>query len=210
MSTSGAFGFILDGNEKIIFNSTDSYPVGLGNCILTYLQNVTDFGEFRKQIFNLKIIGDKNPTSSQIKKCEKIDTVNLNVSSQSINDWNCLLAKTQGDIDKLIEVGFMVQNKDVLLDSLICEWAYIINFDTYNLEVYKGLNEFPNGAGRYANQYIKDLYPHSTIYYGINLIAKVNLYELPSALYDKWDDTGAYNLHIEYDNEWKNQIIRVG
>ena len=44
----------------------------------------------------------------------------------------------------------MPDSHEFLLDSLFCEYAYLINLDTLKLEVYRGFNQDPKAAGRYA------------------------------------------------------------
>jgi len=209
MSTTGVFGFIINDVEKVTFNHSHSYPGGLGNDILNYINAVTDFGELRVQVSDMKLVGKKKPTRTQIKKCEVADTINLDVGKQSDNDWMCLLNKAQGVPSKLIEIGLMIDTKDLLINSFMCEWAYIINLDTNELEVYKGVNAHPSGSGRYANKQ-SDM-GYSIPYYGVNLIKKFNFNELPDKFDDVYDDEiNAYNFHIIYDDEdWKNETIRI-
>lgn len=47
MSTRGAYGFILNGEEKITYNHCDSYPSYLGINILKFLVK-KKFGRFEK------------------------------------------------------------------------------------------------------------------------------------------------------------------
>ena len=63
-----------------------------------------------------------------------------------------------------------------LIDSLFCEYAYLINLDTNKFEVYVGFNKNPNAAGRYAKN---TLYKNDEkIYYGVKLVEEINLNDL--------------------------------
>ena len=63
-----------------------------------------------------------------------------------------------------------------LIDSLFCEFAYIINLDTNKLEYYEGFNLDPNAPGRYAKNNIKK--NDEKIYYGVALIKEFDLIDL--------------------------------
>ena len=63
-----------------------------------------------------------------------------------------------------------------LLDSLFCEFAYIINLDSKKLEVYEGFNLNPNAPGRYAKYYFNK--NREKVYYGVTLVEELNLSDL--------------------------------
>ena len=44
----------------------------------------------------------------------------------------------------------MLTARDFINSSLFCEWGYIVNFDTQELEVYRGFQEERHDKGRYA------------------------------------------------------------
>lgn len=112
------------------------------------------------------------------------------VGSRSPTDWYCLLRETQGDLSAYDEVDHMIDSSEFLLDSLFCEWAYIINVDVGVLEVYKGFNRRAGGSGRYAGT-TKD-----NRYWGVALVASVPLTDLFNLSTDeryqlvgKWEET---------------------
>jgi hypothetical protein len=58
----------------------------------------------------------------------------------------------QGDLNAYKEgLSYMIDNSDFIKDSVFCEWAYIINLDTNELEVYKGFQDTPSNS-RYGNK----------------------------------------------------------
>jgi len=126
MSTRGAYGFRLNGRDKLTYNHSDSYPTGLGVEVARLLARTT----------KTKLI----PIVERIKLVED-------------NDENYRrLRDTQGDLRAYLDgLTEMIDNKKFLTDSLFCEWAYIINLDTGRLEVYEGYNKDPKARGRYAN-----------------------------------------------------------
>ena len=73
-----------------------------------------------------------------------------------------------------------------LLDSLFCEFAYIINLDTNKFEVYVGFNKNPNAAGRYAKYTLyKD---YENVYYGVKLVKEIELIDLFAGKYSIVDN----------------------
>jgi hypothetical protein len=136
MSTRGAYGFHKDGETKVTYNHSDSYPSGLGSKVIKFVRATPV--EKLKEIYDQIVLvnSDSTPTEEQIKKAEKYfnDQVGQNVKT----DWYSLLRKSQGDLFAYKEgLTFMIDGVSFLQDSLFCEWAYIINLDDEVLEVYK-------------------------------------------------------------------------
>ena len=213
MGTRGAIGFISDKKEYITYNHFDSYPDGLGNDVLNFLNSTRlTVDVMKERVKEIRLINERKdePTDEDIKKCMLAKTVNTGVSEQSFQDWYCLLREAQGKLDKYLEVGIMPDNHDFLLDSLFCEWAYIINLDTSKLEVYKGFNRNQNGKGRYAKKYLKTEHRETVEYYGVTLVAEIDLFNLPKAFGEYYnEDDDSYSLKLIYDEEWKNEEITL-
>jgi hypothetical protein len=196
MGTRGSFGFRVNGEDKLMYNHSDSYPSGLGLDLLAFLKGI-NMATLKKKVAKLTAVdNDKaRPTAAQKAKCRKAGTVNLGVAEQSENDWYCLIRNAQGDLGKLLEVGFFDEGNTFVLDSIFCEWAYIVNLDTGKLEVYEGFNEgfrvpggkwkpkFPNG--RYANDMsdsdnARRIASGEEPYFGVHLVAEFPLDKLPA------------------------------
>lgn len=65
-----------------------------------------------------------------------MENTNLLVSTQSTNDWYCLLRECQGSIIKVLESGYLYNHVDNYGIPCWQEYAYIINFDTNKLDFY--------------------------------------------------------------------------
>ena len=170
MGTRGAYGFHVNGKDKVTYNHFDSYPSGLGADVVRFIQE-TDDAELER-IANKIVLVDEGgrPTGRQVVQCSDAGTVNLGVSEQSLEDWYCLLRNAQGDLNVYKgDLPYMIDSASFLSDSLFCEWAYIINLDTEELEVYEGFNKRPDAPGRYANT------ETDNGYFGVKLIDVVNL-----------------------------------
>ena len=66
----------------------------------------------------------------------------------------------------------MIDSSGFLLDSLFCEWAYIVNLDTGKLELYRGFNKKPSD-GRYGNILEDKPEWREAEYYGVALIGEI-------------------------------------
>ena len=84
---------------------------------------------------------EDKPTTVHVAKAIKNKSYNKNVGNSSKNDYYyyCLTRETQGDLDAIVSLGFMIDSKAFLKDDLMCEWAYIINLDSEKLDVYTGI-----------------------------------------------------------------------
>lgn len=153
MSTRGAYGFRVDGIDKIAYNQCDSYPEALGEAIVHSVvawRNQGTPDQLRERVRAVRLIakGEK-PTAEDVKRCARY--TNLNVSRKSTDDWYCLLRGAQGDIDAAVECGIILDSADFLKDSTFCEYAYIVNLDELKFEVYKGFQKEPHANGRYGS-----------------------------------------------------------
>lgn len=161
MGTRGALGFRIGEQDKVVYNHFDSYPSGLGVNVLTDLQ--THFigqpfdavlAQLHKVASELRLIvdGKPEPTEADIKRYQKF--ANTSVDSGELTDWYVLLRNAQGGLKAYLsgDLDIMDSAASFLLDSLFCEWAYIINMDIETFEIYKGFNKDPEAPGRYAAQ----------------------------------------------------------
>jgi hypothetical protein len=165
MSTSGVVAFQKDGELKAVYNHWDSYPKVLGNEVLRFLRE-TDVGVITT-IFDVMISSDQEVTNFY-------DFIDF---TTSLND-----------------VFYYEDVTDLMYNSLWCEWAYIINLDDYQLEVYKGYSK-EKPAGRFA-----DIKLEGTDFYPVTLLHVYNFKELPKKFNsNKAEDLDAQYAFIELD-----------
>lgn len=154
MGTRGAFGVIINEKEKISYNHFDSYPDGKGVEVLGWLRNVVADGNLevvRKLAEEARVVSDDTPPTAEDKERLKRFT-NLNVSEQSDDDWYCLMREAQGDLQLTLESGYIYDGSNFPLDSLFCEWGYVVDLDNEVLEVYKGFQHSLPQKGRWAGR----------------------------------------------------------
>lgn len=171
MGTRGLYGLRKNGIDKTTYNHWDSYPEGLGSNVLNFIRNhsIEEINNFYDKI--VLVDGNSTPTEEQKINCVENNFVDLSVSTQSEDDWYCLLRMTQGDLETLYQCDtpYMIDNNRYICNSLFCEYAYIINLDTNLLEFYKGFQHFPQAGNRYG------IKPNEYGYYPCKLFAVIPL-----------------------------------
>lgn len=142
MGTRGLYGFYYKGKFYVIYNHFDSYPSGLGCNIVNEIQNEMDkYGNLDRWIEmlkNIKVLSETTqptqPTQQDIDKLAPY--TDLSISNKSTFDWYCLLSKTQGSINKVFESGYLLNHVNDEQEPYFQEYAYIVNFDTNQLDFY--------------------------------------------------------------------------
>ncbi len=144
MSTRGYYGIRKNGELKGTYNHWDSYPSGLGKDLVETINKIKK--EDRIKVLSdtfdyIKLVDDDTPpTKEQRDMCLKANTVDLHVGGCSLDEWYCLLRKTQGDLGFYINrvIPYMENGNDFVDDALYCEWGYIIDLDKNKFEVIYG------------------------------------------------------------------------
>lgn len=136
MTTRGAVGFFVRGKEKVTYSESDSYPAKLGKEVLDFCLAY--------------------PVAAILDAASRVELVDTEEDGESFAGLDSYMSGARR----------MLDCKDFLLDSLFCEYAYIINLDTEKLEFYLGQNKSPRGAGRYGG--LKET--PSAEYYGVVLV----------------------------------------
>ena len=124
MTTKGAWGFIINKKEKIIFIKADAYPNHLGI-----------------QVLDLVLHND-------LKELEHIAKIIKNTKDKNKLKGDYPEFYTYGKSNQI----YISNQNQMLHDSLFCQYAYIINIDTSLVEIYTGDNQNPKAYGRYASK----------------------------------------------------------
>lgn len=138
MSTRGLYGFHKSGIDKLTYNHLDSYPDWLGKKIVEFCKCAGRDG-MNSLFDHIELVSeDAMPSPKQIEYCMEHD---LGVDG---GDWDWTLRPNQGCpenwlpfIDSGLKI-YMIDSLPFIKDSLMCEYAYIVNLDTDQLEFYCG------------------------------------------------------------------------
>jgi hypothetical protein len=152
MGTRGVIGFVVDGQEKLTYNHFDSYPSGVGYEVLNWLRTLSGskLDEVWDKAKALTLVNaDDKPTPGQIEALKTY--ADQGVSTNQLDDWYVLLRQAQGSLGAFLDAGYAPDSHEFPLDSLFCEWAYVIDFDQIVFEVYKGFQKVQPTEGRWKD-----------------------------------------------------------
>lgn len=183
MSTRGTFGVRIHQNDKLMYNHSDSYPSGLGVDLLTQLRKAlaepNGLHNLKLQAEKLLMVDSKvKPTEAQQKALAPYS--DFGVDDGSPENWYCLTRLLQGDLIKTLKAGIGLESKTFILNSVMCEWAYIVNLDEDTFEVYTGFQEKKHKKGRYGSLKREKEHPDQSDYYGCALVKTFDLNALPT------------------------------
>ncbi|KAF8901878.1 hypothetical protein CPB84DRAFT_1824505 [Gymnopilus junonius] len=143
MGTRGLLGFIIAAQRYGSYNHWDSYPSGLGADIVKFILGLgpENCDEMAKLVAEITWVNEaEKPTVEIQDKYSKAGFSNVGIGEQSLSDWYCLLAKTQGAAAlpaiQSGELKHMIDSRDFLANGLFCEWAYFIDFENRKLETW--------------------------------------------------------------------------
>jgi hypothetical protein len=192
-ATAGLLGFAPEhGGLKATVIPADAHPAGAGLTVLRFVRQlvkdhaVTDASErvSRINVHFPEAEGDPDP--------EEIAALKRWAAPGTNPDWPVtwwtLLAKTLGDPDAILTAGHMASAHEFAVDSLHCEWGYVVNFADQVIEVYRGYQTEPPTAGRWAGEEfpedraVRDARraEHGRDFYAINEVARLPFGDLPT------------------------------
>jgi len=128
MGTRGFIGLIIDGHEKITYNHFDSYPEHLGVHVLSDLRDLLSTG-----------------LESLREKARALQLVDEESNYHRLRDL-------QGELKMSLEAGELIDDHNFPLDSLFCEWGYLVDLDAETFEVYRGFQKELPTLGRWVGR----------------------------------------------------------
>lgn len=181
MGTRHLIGVILDGDFRIAqYGQWDGYPSGQGVTVLDFCRSVK-LEKFKDKVRGVRFATDEDQKSVD-DFLESIGSANgwltMEQSNQFQAKFPALSRDVGSDILAMVNSGsaeFLQDSRDFALDSLFCEWAYVLDLDTDTLEVYQGFQKSPHECGRWGGQKAE-----KSDYYPVKMVQAYSLYELPN------------------------------
>jgi hypothetical protein len=162
-------GVVLDGEFKVgQYGQWDGYPSGQGTHVLGFLKD-TDIEVFKDKVRELRWI-----TQPEINA--------VNADPNWTTNFPHLSRGAGAEILDMVltgDVPFVFDQSDFALDSLFCEWAYVLDLDKGELEVYEGFQKTPPTEGRWVGKMDDDQKSNPDPYYPVALKKTYKFSELP-------------------------------
>lgn len=184
MGTRGLTAVIVDEQHRVAqYGQWDHYPGGQGVKVLEFcrknLSTIKGRKQFKAMVAKTRFIDDAELLRlwDEVGADSKSGFVSLAKSEEFSKKFPSLHRDTGAEILTLVLVGEtrLQDGMEFINESLMCEWAYMVNLDTGKLEVYKGYQDKPHQKGRYAG-YV----PNAGDYYACALVAEYALNRLPT------------------------------
>jgi hypothetical protein len=167
MSTRGLLGFVHKGEIRASYNHFDSYPEGLGQGIVNLCNIIVDWDGFTSRYEKIKWI------SKQKKPIKYLSGKEIIMEILKDNPLTLL------------------DEQDFAQDDIFCEYAYMINLDTKELEIY---------ASNYHTNY-----DQSQAKLPLNLLVVYPLDNIPNNWLDSLNqEKSAINI------DWKDRLKKSG
>lgn len=177
MGTRSSIGVHVNGKDKLTYNQYDGYPTGVGKDVFKQVCDLIQsegWDKVKKMAVKLRQVQTSRKFTAKQK--EKYGKYWEQVSTGE--DMYSLLRGLQGELGLMLKEGIMTKHNAFILDSLFCEWAYILNVDNKTFEIYQGFQKEPPTAGRYKDA------PADNGYYACNLIYTIQLSDDVNHLYN--------------------------
>src|SRR5260221_4926153 len=143
--TRGIFGWFLNRKFYVFYNHNNSYDVEdecLGE-VGTALKS-GEIKSWKTSVSSLKVINGTIPTEVDIKKLQPF--TDLSVSSQTTQDWYCLLRNTQGSLKSVLNCGYL---ENFVNEQNIPHWQdvnFIVNLDKDQIDFYDSNGKCTNST----------------------------------------------------------------
>jgi len=169
MGTRNLTAGMIDGEYKVAqYGQWDGYPSGQGITALKFLRSA-NIDEFKAKVKQTRFLTKED--GERIDK-EYGDKWQKHYPQLSRDSGAGILSLVNGGVTELQNtIGFAG-------DSLMCEYAYVVDLDNNEFEIYEGFNQSPITEGRFISG-DKGL-EKSNGYEPVVLIKKYSIGDLPS------------------------------
>ncbi len=150
MGTRNLTCVIKDGEYKIAqYGQWAGYPTGQGQTIVEFLLKKGNTESLEKSLSKLRYLDREGIDKDFIEEYSK--NAPDNRTPDQIKWWSLYMSRDIGA--KILQAIAYSEDEEIIIanrinfanDSLFCEFAFVINLDTKELEVFKGFNTKPLG-----------------------------------------------------------------
>lgn len=138
---------VAEGDYKVAqYGQWDGYPSGQGKTVLRFIHD-NDMQAFKQKLANVQWITEEEHDAALRSVGAPDGMLDMDQHAEYVKRYPELTRDTGADILDLImkseELIKLSNSIKFAADSLFCEWAWLINLDSNELEVYKGFNREP-------------------------------------------------------------------
>jgi hypothetical protein len=170
MGTRNLTCVVHGGQFKIAqYGQFDGYPAGQGSTILEFLHKF-DRAQFEKKLALCRFANDVEDHAMLVA-----------LGKNWLNKYPQMSREIAGEILQFVmgsDGELLLQDKSIFAaDSVMCEWAYVVDLDKNVFEIYKGFNK-SKAVGRFAEMEMPE-WCHKE-YFQVTLLKSYHLSELPT------------------------------
>lgn len=163
MGTRHLTAVVSDGEYKIAqYGQWDGYPSGQGQTIVSFLLNGFDKAVFKSQLAKCRFLDgegkDKEMVAAYEKNAPQWSSDPDNRTPEQKYWWKTYMTRDLGaaileNVAKSTDDEIILRDESSFAgESLFCEWAYVLDLDKDQLEVYEGFQKNPPPEGeRFAS-----------------------------------------------------------
>lgn len=130
MGTRNLVAVVSNGKPKVAqYGQWDGYPSGQGETVLKFILKEMDFDKFKKSVDECTWITEEELESIDKEKWEE-------THGYLSRDFGAKILGIVQDKPRALKNSW-----DFAADSLFCEFAYVLDLDKKQLEVYTGFNK---------------------------------------------------------------------
>ena len=183
MGTRHLIAAVVDGEYKLAqYGQWDGYPEGQGMVVLDFLRNKMDRAAFVAALRDCHFVNWDKEIGPELIRFGAKPECNYFMRLEDYKRYSAAHPEWSRDTGAkiLMEIqsrgGLGLKNELAFAgDSLFCEWAYVLDFDKNNFEVYEGFNQNPLTA---EDRFFSLEEPHEK-YHPVRLRASWPLDDLP-------------------------------
>ena len=141
MSTRGGYCFVLDGKETIVYTGNHAEFSILGDIMLEWVKDFTSKNPAQQNAIKENISGLVETSPAALVPEDILREVLhkhpfiLPVSISKEYDWSSVMRYLANSPEELLNLGHYIDGS-WLIDSVDCEYLYVIDFDNDMFEVY--------------------------------------------------------------------------
>ena len=208
MGTRNLIMVVSDGDMKVAqYCQWDGYFKGQGKTVVNFIQNEMNLEKFKKDVNSCRFMTDVEQ-KMKVSEFSASGWMNMDQSNRFNEKYPEMSRDTGAGILSLIqEKGGLelTDSSNFANDSIFCEYAYLLDLDHKQLEVYRGFNKEPLEQNQRFFHLKGQKSPNSTDhFYPIKMIKTFPFQDLTVDLFLEWGEQYYKELYKEEDNSGSN------